>query len=253
MAEDTRQSTAPEPSGLPQPPGPSTLPDSLKPLEERLGHRFANPGLLMRALTHPSYVRENSRATHYQRMEFLGDSVLGLVLAEALFELLPDQREGVLTRYRSILVRGQQLARIAREIRLGDYLRIAEAERANGARDLDSILEDAFEALIAAVYLDAGLEKARSVALCLYGDLNSRLDIQLTDANPKGRLQELLQPKVSSQDIEYRVTETTGPDHQKAFTVEVWIAGELRGSGSGNSKKTAEEAAAREALERLAQ
>lgn len=238
MAEDTRQVNSCEP---------------LEQLQQRIGHTFRDITLLQRALTHPSYVREDSNASHYQRLEFLGDAVLGLILAEALFELLPDQREGVLTRYRSILVRGQQLAGIAREIGLGAHLRIADAEVAIGARELDSILEDAFEALMGAVYLDAGLEKVRAVAIGLFGDLHSRLEIQLAEVNPKGRLQELLQPKISSQDIEYRVTETTGPDHQKAFTVEVWIAGQRQGSGFGNSKKSAEEAAAREALDRLAE
>jgi len=218
-------------------------------LEERIGYHFTDTALLQQALTHPSCNLDNRREAHNQRLEFLGDAVLGLILAEALYTELPDEREGVLTRYRSMLVKGYQLCLLAREIGLGQYLEMGESEEANGGRKRSSILEDAFEAVIGAVYLDSSLETTREVALRLYGPLVKRLDT-LTDAhNPKGRLQELLQPKLGNEAIEYRLTEEAGPDHRKHFTIEVWINGSRRGSGSGPSKKLAEEAAAIEALQ----
>jgi len=223
----------------------------LNQLQERIGYTFAEPALLLRSLTHPSYVRPGSGATHNQRLEFLGDAVLGMILAEALFHELPDEREGTLTRYRSILVKGRQLSQLAREIGLGQYLLLGEAEEAQGGRRRSSMLEDAFEALIGAVYLDGGLEAARTSILKVYGSISGRLEIQLEAHNPKGKLQEMLQPVLGNESIEYRLIEESGPDHDKRFTVEVWISGECRGSGLGNTKKLAEEEAAREALETL--
>lgn len=223
----------------------------LKQLEQVLGHSFADGSLLERALTHPSH-SGGAEDFNYQRLEFLGDAVLGLVLAEQLFRLLPDEREGVLTRYRAMLARGGQLSELAREIELGSYLRLGAAEEANGGRLRDSILEDALEALIGALYLDAGLAAAEAMVLRLFGDVRGRLDKQLGHHNPKGRLQELLQPELGNDAIEYRIVETEGPDHAKTFKVEVFVSGEALGSGSGASKKTAEEAAARVALESVA-
>jgi ribonuclease-3 len=218
-------------------------------LEERIGYSFNDKALLARALTHPSYLQGNTPTEHNQRLEFLGDAVLGLVLAEALFAELPAEREGTLTRFRSMLAKGNQLALIAREIQIGKALRIGEAEDSMGVRDRPSILEDALEALIGAVYRDGGLEKARKLVLHLYGPLSARLDFQMDAHNPKGRLQEIHQPKLGNQSIEYRLVEESGPDHCKHFTVEVWIDGTCCGRGSGNSKKLAEEAAALEALD----
>ena len=227
----------------------SDLTTDLTPLEERLGYSFNDKDLLRRALTHPSYLQGNSSGEHNQRLEFLGDAVLGLVLAEALFAELPAEREGTLTRFRSMLAKGEQLALIAREIELGEALLMGEAEDSMGVRDRPSILEDALEAVIGAAYRDGGLEAARQVVVHLYGPLSSRLDFQMDAHNPKGRLQEIHQPKLGNQSIEYRLVEESGPDHRKHFTVEVWVDGTCRGRGSGNSKKLAEEAAAMEALE----
>jgi ribonuclease-3 len=223
----------------------------LHELEARIGYTFREPSLLLRSLTHPSFARPGSGTLHYQRLEFLGDAVLGMILAEALFQQLPGEREGTLTRYRSILVNGRQLSLLAGEIGLGRHLRMAESEEAQGGRERSSILEDAFEALIAAVYLDGGLEAARRSIRHIYGPLEERLQIQLGEHNPKGKLQELLQPAMGNEAIEYRLVEETGPDHGKQFRVEVWIAGSCRGAGTGNSKKTAEEEAARQALASL--
>lgn len=224
----------------------------LAALEERLGHRFADPGLLERALTHPSYTKQSDQAhQNNQRLEFLGDAVLGMVLAEQLFHEMPAKREGVLTRYRSILVNGVQLAALARELDLMPYLLLSEGERqAGGEQGRDSILEDALEAIVGAIYLDSGLEPARDCILGWYGKLSERLDSSVEDHNPKGQLQEQLQPLFGNECIEYRMVDSSGPDHNKSFVVEVRVSGEVWGSGTGSSKKEAEEMAARQALER---
>jgi ribonuclease-3 len=225
--------------------------DALEALQERIGHRFGDRELLQRALTHPSYCKGGGDLPHNQRLEFLGDAVLGFVVAEALFRELPDEREGTLTRNRSMLVNGQTLYELAREIGIGPLLRIGEAEDAQGGRERPSILEDAFEALIGAVFLDGGMVAARAVALRLYGPLRARLSRRTEAHNPKGRLQELLQPRLGNEAIAYRMVAESGPDHRKAFTVEVWIEGERRGTGTGYSKKEAEEAAATVALQSM--
>jgi ribonuclease-3 len=223
----------------------------LSQLEERIGYTFTDKSLLVRSLTHPSFTTGCPQEKHNQRLEFLGDAVLGLVLAEALFTEFPDQREGALTHYRSMLVKGRQLYQLASEIGLGEFLRLGEAEDAQGGRERASILEDAFEAVIGAIYMESGLSGARGSVLKIFGPLADRLEAQLDDHNPKGKLQELLQPSMGNDSIEYRVIEESGPDHRKEFMIEVWIDGECRGSGSGNSKKVAEEAAARMALANL--
>lgn len=218
-------------------------------LEDRIAYTFADKGLLQRALTHPSFKKPNSKCPHNQRLEFLGDAVLGMVLAESLFTELPDEREGVLTRYRSMLAKGQQLHVLAQELELGQFLRLGEAEDAQGGRERPSILEDALEAVIGATYLDGGIEAARNSVQHLYGPLSARVSAQQAIHNPKGKLQELYQPTLGNDSIEYRLIDSTGPDHLKEFTVEVWIDGTCRGTGTGNSKKSAEEEAARVALD----
>jgi ribonuclease-3 len=218
-------------------------------LEDRIAYTFADKELLQRSLTHPSFKTPKGKCPHNQRLEFLGDAVLGMVLAEALFADLPDEREGVLTRYRSMLAKGQQLHVLAQELELGKFLRLGEAEAAQGGRERASILEDALEAVIGAIYLDGGLDAARASVRHLYGPLSSRVDAQLEIHNPKGKLQELYQPTLGNDSIEYRLIESTGPDHLKEFTVEVWIDGTCHGRGTGNSKKNAEEEAARAALD----
>lgn len=225
--------------------------ESCTALEERLGYHFTKREWLERALTHPSHGQESRSIDNNQRLEFLGDAVLGLVLAERLFHELPGEREGALTRFRSMLVKGHQLSQLARELKLGKYLRLGDAEESQGGRQRDSILEDAFEAVIGAVYLDGGLESTRRVVHVIYGSLEERLDQQTEGHNPKGRLQERVQPTLGNESIEYRLTEESGPDHRKHFTVEVWIDGKPMGEGSGPSKKLAEAAAALEALEKM--
>jgi ribonuclease-3 len=222
-----------------------------QPLEQRIGYHFKDKSLLIRSLTHPSQAKSVPNGGHYQRLEFLGDAVLGLVLAEVLFRELPEEREGPLTRYRSMLVKGSQLEQLGREVGIGKYILLGEAEEAQGGRERPSIIEDAFEAMIGAVYQDGGLEAVRAVVMRIYGPLSERLHIQIQEHNPKGKLQELLQPTIGNDGIEYRVAAESGPDHEKEFTVEVWIEGTCRGTGSGSSKRQAEEAAARAALQGL--
>lgn len=217
-------------------------------LEARLAYSFKDPALLQRALTHPSYSREKGLRSNYQRLEFLGDAVISLIISERLFRHFPREREGFLTRTRSMLVQGEQLSTLARELELGTYLYLGEGEVQSGGRERASILEDAFEALFGALYMDAGLETTRSVLEALYGSVEDRLETIAHEHNPKGQLQELLQPKVDNGSIEYRLVEISGPDHERLFHVEVWIEGACCGRGEGRSKQAAESMAAREAL-----
>lgn len=222
---------------------------SLRALEARLGYAFRTPGLLQRALTHPSFIQQHpTGGEHNQRLEFLGDAVLGLILAEKLFEILPTTREGVLTRNRSALVKGVQLAALAQQLDLPRHLRLSQAELQQGGHERESTLEDAFEALVGAIYLDSDYATARSVVLGWYGDLLTRLADLLETHNPKGQLQELVQPTLGNEAISYEVVGESGPDHAKRFHVAVEVAGRRVGEGMGPSKKEAEENAARAAL-----
>jgi ribonuclease-3 len=226
-------------------------PSALAVLEARLGHTFSDRALLARALTHPSYVQQHPEAgPHNQRLEFLGDAILNMVLAEQLFHAFPARREGVLTRNRAILARGAELAAIARELDLPAHLRLGEGEEHNGGRERDSILEDAFEAVIAAVYLDSDYATVRDRLLGWYGDPDHRVRARSDTHNPKGRLQELVQPLLGNAAIRYAMVGEAGPDHRKQFTVELRIGDQPWATGSGFSKKDAEEAAAAQALER---
>lgn len=224
----------------------------LEAIGARIGHAFRDPGLLARALTHPSLAQDGPGGENNQRLEFLGDSVLQLVLAEALFTLYPADREGDLTRRRSVLGNGSILARLAREAGLDAHLRLGAGEEAAGGRARDAALEDAFEALVGAVYLDGGLDCARRVALAIYGDIPGRLAELEGDANPKGRLQEIVQPRHGNRALRYEVLSTGGADHEKRYEVAVFLLDRRIGAGSGSSKKLAEEGAARAALLTLA-
>lgn len=221
-------------------------------LQSRLGYRFADPRRLEEALTHPSRLQDHPEATaNNQRLEFLGDSVLQLVLSDALFRLFPAEREGALSRHRAALSRGAFLARLAREIHLDACLRLGASEEASGGRERDSALEDAFEALIGAVFLDSDFPTARAVVEGLYGDLPARLAQVEGDENPKGRLQELIQPVRGNGALRYEVVAVEGADHARAYVVSALLDDEPIGQGRGPSKKLAEEAAARAALDKL--
>jgi ribonuclease-3 len=222
-------------------------------LEARIGYSFRDPAMLERALTHPSFLQDHPGAGgNNQRLEFLGDSVLQLVLTEALFALFPDDREGELTKRRAVLGKGLFLATLARDIGLDACLRLGVNEESTGGRSRDAALEDAFEAMIGAVNLDGGFEAARRTALGIYGDLNARLEAMESHANPKGRLQEIVQPEHGNNALRYELIATEGADHEKVYEVGVHLLDRHLGTGRGTSKKIAEEEAARAALRTIA-
>ncbi|MBL9215206.1 MAG: ribonuclease III [Opitutaceae bacterium] len=227
--------------------------DAVARLQQSLGYRFANPALLQEALTHGSYLQECPDAgPHNQRLEFLGDAVLHFILTAALFREYPTEREGILSRRRAALSKGEFLTRMARDLGLDAGLRLNKGEEDTGGRTRASTLEDAFEALVGALYLDSDLPTVERLVLGWYGSLPERL-AQFEEAeNPKGRLQERVQPVHGNNALRYDVIGTSGPRHARTFEVAVYLNGESIGTGSGTSKKVAEEAAAREALERLA-
>ncbi len=224
----------------------------LDALQERLSYRFKEPALLERAVTHSSLLQERPEISESnQRLEFLGDAVLQLVLTEALFNLFPTEREGPLSRRRAALANGTFLTQMAREIGLDQSLRLAASEEATGGRTRASSLEDAFEALIGAVFLDSDFPTAQRIVLALYGNLVDRLAIVEQVENPKGRLQEMVQPQLGNNAVRYEVVSVQGEDHAREYEVAVYLRDQPLGSGRGTSKKLAEEAAAREALRRL--
>lgn len=226
-------------------PGPSTL-------EVRINHVFRDEALLGLALTHSSLLQERpDLAESNQRLEFLGDAVLQLVLTEALFTLFPGDREGSLSRRRAALANGPFLAGLAREIGLDQALRLGASEEATGGRTRTAALEDAFEALIGAVYLDSGWDAARKVVWHIYGPLGTRLSTVEDFENPKGRLQELIQPHHGNNALRYEVVDIGGEDHARNYEVAVFLHERRLGAGRGTSKKSAEEAAAREGLATL--
>lgn len=225
----------------------------LERLEVHLDYTFRDRELLLRALTHPSYLQDHPEvAESNQRFEFLGDAVLQLVLTEALFDLFPDDREGNLSKRRSALANGVFLARIAKELGLDSCLLLGASEETTGGRDRASSLEDAFEALIGAIYLDGGLPAAMRVVRLLYGDLTARLSIVEDVGNPKGRLQERVQPIHGNNAVRYEVVRVEGQDHAREYEVAVFLQERPLGTGRGSSKKAAEEAAARAGLATLA-
>jgi len=231
----------------------------IEKLEKGIGYRFRNRALLEQALTHPSSLNElprgriekkQGRDRSNQRLEFLGDSVLQLILSEALYARYPEDREGALSTKRFTLVKGSALSELAREIALYEHIRVGQSERANTntASLRDSILEDAFEALVAAIYLDSDLPTAREVVLRLYGDISQKLAAAAPDTNPKGRLQERVQPRYGNDALRYEVIATHGEAHTREFEVALSLRNQRLATGRGSSKQRAEEAAARDAL-----
>lgn len=219
------------------------------PLEKRLGHRFKRPDLLELALTHRSFANEQGVPEHYERLEFLGDAVLGLVTAQWLYESHPELPEGELSKRKAQLVSRPSLARYAEKIELGPALRIGVGEDRSGGRAKPSLLESCLEAVFGAVFLDSGFEAAREVILPMLEEA-TEMPEQLLIADSKTQLQEMAQ--ALGWDLpEYRLTDAAGPDHSKVFTVECWVGGELAGRGEGSSKKVAEQKAAAEALARV--
>ena len=226
---------------------------ALTQLQDRIGYAFRDAKLLATAVTHPSWLQDHPGETETnQRLEFLGDAVLQLVLTEALFQLFPADREGELSQRRASLTKGVFLFQLARELGLDACLRLGRSEESGGGRTRAAALEDAFEAVIGALYLDSDLPTARRVVLGIYGPLAERLSYATAD-NPKGRLQELVQPRHGNDALRYEVTRTEGADHARAYEVSVFLLTRHLGTGRGTSKKLAEEAAAHEALKALQQ
>jgi len=220
-------------------------------LEERLSYKFHDANLLELALTHPSVAHEQGIALKTnQRLEFLGDAVLQLVLTRELYEKFPNFGEGPLTKGRAKLVNRRTLAERARELGIGPHLILSRGEELHGGRDRNSSLADTFEALLGAIFLDGGFEAAQQFILSQFHDAFGSLDVIPILENPKGELQELLQAS-SSQAPEYRVLAATGPDHDRVFECTVHHEGVELARGQGKSKKAAESEAAMAALANL--
>ena len=222
----------------------------LNELEAAIGYRFHNISLLQNALAHSSYAKErwhNSLMSN-ERLEFLGDSVLGMLVAEFLYRTFPDRPEGELTRMRADMVCETTLAEIANRLNLGEYLLLGKGEEQGGGRTRYSILADAVESVIAACYLDGGMDAASAfVAKFVLVNVPTK---RLHNADYKTALQELVQQK-KNQVLSYRLVGESGPDHDKQFTVELTLNGDVVGMGIGSSKKRAEQAAAHDALNKL--
>jgi len=222
----------------------------MNPLEERIGYKFRNSLLLAEALTHPSVGHETQRH-HFnnQRLEFLGDAILQLVITEYLYQHFSSEAEGQLTKLRSRLVSRESLRVRAAELDLGQYLMIGRGEEASGGRKRASTLADAYEALIGAIYLDSDLETARRFILNQSKPDLEQLAAAPVDINPKGHLQELLQ-SISPSSPAYETVSESGPEHDKTFVVKCLWEGLVLGEGTGRSKKQAETAAAADAMKR---
>jgi len=230
--------------------------------EERLGYKFSTVELLERALTHSSAVPE-LRATgaeeavpallprDNERLEFLGDAVLELLTSEYLLASFPEWSEGQLSKSRARIVNAGSLEAAARRLRLGEHLRLGRGEEKTGGREKQTLLADAFEAVVAAVYVDGGLGAARGVLRrVLFEQALEERGERISESDRKSALQELLQGRGRAP-AEYRVVGESGPDHQKVFQIEVWIDGEYMATGKGSTKKEAEQRAARRAVEQL--
>jgi ribonuclease-3 len=223
-------------------------------LEKKIGYKYKNSELVLQALTHPSFEHESTAAAgkggDYQRLEFLGDAVLGMLLAESLYLSFPDKNEGDLSRYRSQIADQETLATIARNRGLGELILLGRGEELSEGRDKDSILADVLEALIGASYLDSGLDAARFIVSTLFEDSITSLANCCRFKDSKSELQELLSARQLQMPV-YRMLDETGPPHDRRFRFEVAIGNGIIVEGEGRSKKSAQQAAAAKALETL--
>jgi ribonuclease III len=220
-------------------------------LQETLGHRFSSLDLLEEALRHSSYVNEqpDTDLRDNERLEFLGDAVLNLVIGHLLMQTYPQMHEGDLSRIRANMVNETQLAEIARGIDLGSYLQLGKGEIQSNGRDKSSLLANAFEAVVAAVFLDKGLDAADAVLRHHFNDLIASAPTATSVQDYKSRLQEAVQSTIK-EIPQYQVIDESGPDHEKTFTVSMTV-GKFKTQGIGRSKKSAEQDAARKGLEQL--
>lgn len=223
--------------------------ESAQDLSRRLGLSFSNLSLLIRALTHRSYINEHSQAVEdNERLEFLGDAVLDFVVGAWVYNHFPEMPEGDLTKLRSALVRNEQLAKFARNLDLGRALRLGRGESTSGGKNRDNLLGSAFEAVVGAIYLDAGMDEVNKFVQPILEEAQESVLDEIHD--PKSRLQEWSQARKLGSP-RYVVVKTTGPDHAVTFDIVVEVAGEVQGKGSGTSKSYAEHAAAQDALYKL--
>ena len=221
----------------------------MKELEQIIGYEFKDKSLMLRALSHTSYINEvKSIPESNERLEFLGDSVLSIIVSEYIFRNFKQYPEGELTKLRASLVCEKSLAAFAREIELGKFLFLGKGEQQNGGRERPSILADAFEALLAAMYLDGGMEIARNHVMRFIKDEIKHHTVEEAFHDYKTQLQEIIQ-KNPGEELSYVLVAEEGPDHDKHFTVEVRLNSNVIGQGDGHSKKQAEQSAAKKALE----
>lgn len=220
--------------------------DNIDRLQEIISYSFKNKKLLVNALTHSSFANETKKAESNERLEFLGDAVLSIIVSEHLFSTFRSKQEGDLTKIRASLVCEDTLSRFAKSIELGSFIRFGKGERATGGDKRPSILADGFEALLAAIFLDGGMECARAFVMGFILEELKRPQPKLV-SDYKTTLQEIIQQS-GEEHLEYVLVGESGPDHNKRFTVEVHINSNVIGKGSGKSKKEAEQQAAREGL-----
>jgi ribonuclease III len=221
--------------------------DPIARLQFEIGYAFEDHALLMEALTHRSYVNEcQEPVKDNERFEFLGDAVIDLVVSERLMQLHPDAREGALSRMRASIVSESALAGVAISIHLGEALRLGRGEEMSGGRTKPSLIANAFEALIAAIYLDGGMDEVREVLLVHLAFPN----VHVTRGDPKTEIQQRIQAERHITPT-YRVVEESGPDHSKEFVVEILVGDQVLARGSGRTKKEAEQQAAARGLEQL--
>jgi ribonuclease III len=224
--------------------------NKLKSLQKTLGYKFKDRDLLLQALTHPSFLQglENSQF-HNQRLEFLGDAVLGMIVADEIFNAYPEEREGFLTKGRSTICHGKGLTKLAKNLKLDDYLRLGRGEKKAKTKERSQILGDCLEAIIGAVYLDGGYKPARKLVLQWVGPLFKELKADMVTINYKGALQEWSQSHLGDNRFVYDLIDTSGPDHAKEFSISVLINDRTIASAHGYSKKEAESLAAKKVLE----
>ena len=221
----------------------------LDQVENTIGYRFKNKNYLQTALTHSSYVNEHKLTKDNERLEFLGDSVLGLIVSNYIFAYKSSLKEGELTKIRSTIVCEKSLMHIAEKLKIGQYIKLGKGEKISGGAKRASILADAVEAMIAAIYLDSDFDNVSKYVLDWLGDtIKNALDNKKND-DYKSKLQEEVQ-KVRGRTLKYELIAMKGPDHERIFTIGVYCDNRLIGTGKGHSKKEAEQLAAKDALER---
>lgn len=220
----------------------------LRDFQKKIGYKFRSKNLLETALTHPSFQQNDPKITHYERLEFLGDALLSTFMAEELYHRFPEKNEGDLAMYRVALTNGQFLASLGKELEIG---KVTRTKTILNPQQRESILENALEAVIGAIFLDSNYKKAKKTVLNWFDPLETRLAKELRRTNPKGRIQELLCSLRPNSTVDYRLIAETGSDHEKVYSVALYCGRELLGIGSGTSKKNAEKNAAFRALEVL--